>query len=512
MEGRKMKRFKTVNLLLLVLLLLLGACSSTSNSSTAKGEKEEKNRVTVALTIGLDKMNPYAHSSTPVYGVWRHVIEPLVEFNYETNEYVGILAESWKVENGTDWIFKLREGITFHDGSEFTSKDVVHSYDRIKNSKESMQASFLASVDTLEAVDDHTVKIVTKQPSASLLKDLILLYITSDKQFKEQGEEGDNSLIGTGPFKVKDWQRSERFVVEKYSDYWGGTPTYDEVVFRTITEDVARVTALENGEVDIINAPTQDLDRLSKNPNLVVEGVPSLRMMFFVLNPAIKPLDNVKVRQAINYAIDVQSIVDHVQEGEVLKLNGPVADNVFGYDPKWKPYPYDPKKAKELLNEAGFPNGFDLVITSPNGRYTRDLNVSEAVAAQLKEVGINATVDVPEWSIFASEMDKGTYGMYLIGRGPVFDADIVMKQYFRTGITNRTFYTNPEFDKLIDQAETKFDPAEREKVLQDAGTILLEDAPAVFLYTNKDNYAFSKKVNFKPKSDEQILVGFPNSN
>jgi peptide/nickel transport system substrate-binding protein len=512
-----MKRKKVILLVFALFILLYAvACSNTNVSNTENGDNEgeqaaaQPKTVTVGQQIGIDTINPYAHSAIPVYGMWRHIMEPLVEFDFETNEYYGVLAESWKVENGTDWIFKLRKGVKFHDGSDFTADDVVHSYNRIMTDTESLQGSFLSLVQTVEKVDSHTVKVITKQPSASLLKELILLYISSGGYYKELGQkEADKNPIGTGPYKFKEWQRSERFVVEKYPEYWGGTPEVNQLVFRTMPEDVARVTALERGEVDIILAPTQDLERLKKIQGIKVEGVPSLRMMFFVMNPTIKPFDDVRVRKAINHAIDIDSIVEHVQEGQVNKLNGPVAENVFGHDPDWKAYSFDQDKARELLAEAGYKDGLEITIQTPTDRYLRDLNVTEAVAAQLKEVGIKVKVETPEWAIFSNEYKEGVYGMYLIGRGPVFDSDIVMRQYFRTGVTKRSMYSNPEFDKILDESETKFDPVDREKVLQEAGSLLFEDAPAVFLYTNQDNYAYRGQLKWVPRPDEQIRVGFP---
>ncbi|MCG7344006.1 ABC transporter substrate-binding protein [Sporosarcina sp. ACRSL] len=502
--------------ILLLISLIVVACSnsSVSNNEENEGDKATEDTqvetVTVAQTIGIDAMNPYAHSAIPVYGIWRHVMEPLVEFDFETTEYYGVLAESWTVENETDWIFTLRKDVKFHDGSEFTADDVVHTYNRIMTDPESLQTSFLALMQSVEKVDSHTVKLVTKQPSASILKELILLYISSGAHYEELGqEEADKNPIGTGPYKYKEWKRSENFVVEKYPEYWGGTPEVNQVVFRTMPEDVARVAALERGEVDIIPAPTQDLERLKNLQGITVEGLPSLRMMFYVMNPTIEPFDDVRVRQAINYAIDIDSLIEHVQESQVNKLNGPVADNVFGYNPEWEAYPFDQDKARELLAEAGYKDGLDINIVTPTDRYLRDVDVTEAVASMLKEVGINVTVQTPEWAVFSSEYKEGAYGMYLIGRGPVFDADIVLRQYFRTGVTKRSMYSNPEFDKILDDADMNFDVDEREKLLQEAGTVLFEDAPAVFLYTNQDNYAYRSKLKWVPRSDEQIRVGFP---
>lgn len=497
---------------LIVTALIVSACSTQSKTQNVEKGSEKAKTVTIGNQIGIDSINPYAHSALSAYGDWRHVYEPLVSYDFKKKEYYGVLAESWKVENKTNWIFNLRKGVKFHDGSEFTADDVIHSFTRIKEDKESLQGNLLSNVEKMEKVDSHTVKIITKVPSVSFLKELYWLYITSKSVYDQHGAKGADKLaIGTGPYKFKNWVRGERFVIEANPDYWGGKPTVDQLVFRTMPEDVARVTALEKGEVDIITAPLQDLKRLEKNPNIKVESVPSFRMMMFVLNQAIKPLDNKKVRQAINYAINVESIINNVLDGHVKRLNGPVADYVVGNDPSWSPYPYDPDKARQLLKEAGFPNGFDLVVYSTTERYPRDVNVGEAVVSQLKEVGIRAKLETPEWGLYSNNYQKGAYGMYYMGRGPVFDADILLRQYFRTGVTKRTSYSNPTFDQLLDKAETLFDDKERTKVLQEAGTLLSEDAASVFMYAGIDDYAFSKNIDWHPRADEQILVGFPAS-
>ena len=322
----------------------------------------------------------------------------------------------------------------------------------------------------------------------------------------EKMGEADNPPIGTGPFKFVSWDRSGQFVIRRNENYWGQPSKIDEVIYKNIQEDAARIAALEAGQADIIsNLPPHEVERLKSNPRLRVQPVQGLRPIFLVLSPAYKPLDNPKVRRAMTHAIDRDRIIRLVLEGNAYPLRGLLGPQVFGYDPDARAYPYDPEKAKQLLTEAGFANGFEIEYHSPTGRYPKDREVAQVIVEQLSKVGIKANLKTPEWSIFNTDYKNGKYAFYLTGRGSLTDADTLFQQYFRTGMTKRVLgYSNPKLDEILDAQQQTFDAKKREKLLWEAHRIILEDAPAIPLWNAMDIYAHRADLVWTPPPDEKV--------
>ncbi len=467
-----------------------------------------KERIVILDSSVADSLNPFNHSSNPIYGLWQHVIEPLIEMDYSRHEYVGVLAESWEYEE-KKWVFRLRKGIRFHDGSPLTAKDVIFSINRIKTDKNSLQGDNFKDVVEMQAPDDRTVVVTTKEPNAVFLDRVENRFILSKTAADKYGEQADQHMIGTGPYKFVSFQRGGNFVMTRNDDYWGPKPEIKEVIVRKVTEDEARIAGLEAGQADVINnVPVHDIPRLRRNPRLRVETVQGLRMFFLALNPAFKPFDNKLVRQAANYSIDVQAIVKNIFEGSGFLLNGPVGPHVIGYDPNMKRYPYDPKKARELLGKAGYPNGVEVKLYTSPGRYPQDKEVCQVVAGQMEKSGFKVQIINQEWAVFwgTSGVNGGKLPFYYIGRGALTDADTLYDQYFRTGTTKRVSYSNPQFDKLIAEEQRTGDHQKRVGILQQAGKILMEDVPFVPLYNLADIYGVAKSVIWKPRPDEKILV------
>jgi len=415
-----------------------------------------------------------------------------------------VLAESWQMK-GNKIHFKLRKGIRFHDGAPFSSKDVIASFKRILTDKESLQAPNLQNIREMEAPDDFNVVLTLKKPDANALEDINNRVIMKQAAAEKMGE-ADRSPIGTGPFKFVSWERSGQFVLRRNENYWGQPPKIEEVIYKTIQEDAARIAALEAGQADIIsNIPPHEVERLKANPRLRVQPVQGLRPIFLVLSPAYKPLDNVKVRRAITHAIDRERIIKHILEGNAYPLSGLLSPQVFGYDPGAKAFSYDPQKAKQLLNEAGFTNGFEIEYYSPTGRYPKDREVALVIVEQLSKVGIKAILKTPEWSIFNTDYKNGKYPMYLTGRGSLIDADTLFHQYFRTGTTKRVLgYSNPKLDEILDLEQQTFDVKKREKLLNEARRIILEDAPAIPLWNSMDVYAHRADIVWTAPPDEKV--------
>ena len=475
-------------------------------AATRWAHAQSKNRITIAHGVGVYSLNPYAVNTSPLQAAWGSLMEPLIEADYGKRGYRGVLAESWQMK-GTRLQFNLRKGVRFHDGAPFTSKDVLASFRRILTDKQSLQAPNLQNVGEMEAPNDYTVIITLKKADANALEDINSRVVMKQAAAEKMGEL-DNRPIGTGPFKFTSWERSGQFVIRRNENYWGQPPKIDEVIYKAIQEDAARIAALEAGQADVIsNIPPHEVARLKANPKLRVQQVQGLRPIFLVLSPAYKPLDNVKVRRAMTHAIDRERIIKHILEGNAYPLSGLLSPQVFGYEPGAKAFPYDPEKAKQLLVEAGFPNGFEIDYYSPTGRYPKDREVALVIVEQLAKVGIKANLKTPEWSIFNTDYKNGKYPFYLTGRGSLTDADTLFQQYFRTGMTRRTLgYSNPKLDEILEAQQQTFDVKKREKLLWEAHRIILDDAPAIPLWNAMDIYAYRADLVWTAPPDEKVQL------
>jgi peptide/nickel transport system substrate-binding protein len=466
-----------------------------------------RNRVVVFQGVGLDSLHPYAYSGGGISGIWQHVIEPLVEMDFSRKEYVGVLAESWEFQ-GKKWVFHLRKKVRFHDGSPLTSKDILFSIDRLINDRKSLQASNFAEVTGVEAPDDYTVTITTKQPNAVLLERLNNRFIVSQAATEKNGNQLDNYKTGTGPYKLVSWERAGNLVLARNDDYWGAKPEIKEVLFKTVKEEAARVAGLLAGQTDVIsNLPIEEIDRVEKHPRTRVEKVPGYRMYFLVMNVNHKPFDNKLVRQAFNYSVDPGIILKHIFEGNGYPLNGPLSSNMIGYDPTIKRYPYDPKKARELLAKAGFPSGLEVKLHLAPDRHLKGKEVCQVIARQLSECGIKAELVPQEYPIYWGRdgVNGGKLAFYYAGRS-AYDADTFYDQYFHTGVTKRTGYSNPELDKFIEEEQQTGEHKKRVAVLQQAGRIVMEEALVVPLYTLAEIYGLARNIIWRGNPNNEIIV------
>ena len=465
-----------------------------------------KERVVVYQGVNLDSLHPYGYSGGGIGGIWQHIIEPLVEMDYTRNQYVGLLAESWEFQ-GKKWIFKLRKGIRFHSGSPFTSRDVAFSVERMKKDRRSLQGSDIADVE-VETPDDHTVFLITKEPNGVLLDRLDTRFITSKVAADKYGDQLDNYPIGTGPYKFMSWQRGGNLVLTRNDDYWRPKSEIKEAVLRGVKEEAARVAGLLSGQADVIsNVPIEEIERLSKHARTRIEKVPGFRMYFLAMNVTFKPFDNKLVRQAVNFAIDPSVMMKHVYDGNGSVLDGPVSSNMIGYDSRMKRHPYDPKKAMELLAKAGYPNGFEVKLHFAPDRHLKGKEVCQVIADQLSKVQIKVELAAHEYAVYWGRdgVNGGKLPFYYAGR-TASDADTLYDQYFRTGVTKRIGYSNPEFDKLIEEEQATGDQTKRIAILQKAGRILMEDVPFVPLYTLAEIYGLTRNILWRGTPDNKILA------
>ena len=283
----------------------------------------------------------------------------------------------------------------------------------------------------------------------------------------------------------------------KFADYYQGPAKVDGIVFRAIPEDATRLVELESGAVDIVsNLPPQDFDRMSKNPNVTVVDVQGQSTLYMGINEELKPFDNKLVRQALNYAVDKQAIIDAVFFGKAAASSGPISPSIWGFDETLKPvYPYDPEKAKELLKKAGFPNGFECVIlTDPR---TERKSVSELVQSYLEAVGVKASIEAIEWGAFLSATAKGAKGMFIMGWTGTGDADGGLFPRFHSsniGAANRSRTRSAEIDGLLQKGRTTIDEKERKDVYKKLQAMIIDEAPEIFIAVTKNLAATRKNV------------------
>ena len=511
--GSKRRTRAAAPRLLLIALLCLVACrpaengpAPASNPAGLPPPSVGLTRVAIAGTTTIESPNPY---TVGLYNLWCQVVGCLVAYDFGRGDYVGELADRWEVESPTSWLFHLDGRARWSDGTPFTAADVVHSVDRARVDPAGRSQLFVSPIDHVEAVDDHTVRIHTKQPTASLLDYLKSLPMTSKAQFDRLGDNlASEKPLGTGPYRFGELVPDRHLVLTKETAWWGGAVQGpDEVILRVIREPEARVTALLNNEVQIaLDVPPHMLDRVQNGPNTKAVTVPGAEMVILAMNSKRPPWDHKALRQAVGYAIDREAIIQGVLRGQARRLDGPLGPSQYGYDPDLQPrYHYDPERAKQLVAQAGFPNGVDVELAAPVGRYPQDKQVVEAIAPMLTAAGIRTRVLTPEWPTLFADINAGRAAFYYMSRMGVVDPGVPLSQYFETGISRRTGYSNPQVDSLFARERATFNPAERKQVLSQLMSLVTEEAPVQFLFQQMMVYGLARNVELEVRPDANIL-------
>jgi peptide/nickel transport system substrate-binding protein len=487
------------------LVILLGATLECATAQT---------RVSIGVTESFETLNPYADSSGLLYGIWSEITGPFCIYNYEKGDFEGRLAERWKVENPTTWMFYLNKDYKFSDGTPVTAADVVHSMmTRVINDPQSKQkASVAGPIIKAEAVDKYTVKFTTDKPVAPLLNFVCSrLIVTSKSVFDKFGREAADKehMIGAGPYRLKELIPGQRLVMIKRPDHpeaKRNPRAPDEIVYRVMRDTEQRVTALLNGEIQIAHfIPPHLRHRVEESPNLRITAADSIEIMFLAMQPK-PPFDKKEVRQAVCHAINRDQIIATLLEGFASRLDGPLGPGQYGYDPNLKPkLAYDPERSKKLLAQAGFSDGVDVELQTPVGRYTLDKQITEAMIPMLNAAGFRARLLTPEWPTLWANVQKGTVPFYYMARGAVQDPSSALHQYFRSGETPRIGYSNPKLDELLDKEQAEFDPNKRKQYLSQAMSIITEDAPACFLWRHKLLWGINRRIDYKPPLDSLIF-------
>lgn len=470
---------------------LLAACGGEPDTPEAQD--------TLIIAQGADAKNldPHATNDQPSSRVAAQIYSQLVESDREMNIVPG-LAESWKSLDDRTMQFSLRKGVKFHNGEEFTADDVEFTLERMLASPAVFH--IVNAIDGVTVVDDYTVNITTKEPFGPLLYHLThtATSMLNEEAVTAAGDSYGQHPIGTGPYQLVDWVVGDRITLKAFDGYYGGKQAIDNLVFRNIPEGTNRAIALETGEVHIsYDLEPIDKDTIRNNDKLELVEEASFSVAYLGFNVQKKPFDNVKVRQAFSYAFNADDIIEAVLMGAGSPSNSPIGSKVFGHNPNISRYQQDVAKAKQLLTEAGYPNGFKTSIWT-NDNPIR-VQIAQVLQAQLHQIGVEASIEVVEWGAFLDGTSRGDHDMYIMGWVAVTgDADYGLYALFHSsthgGGGNRFFYTNPRVDELLLQARTTVDPEVRKTIYAEIQTILQQEVPSFSIYDQFQNIGMQRNV------------------
>jgi peptide/nickel transport system substrate-binding protein len=460
----------------------------------------------IVIVIGGDPstLDPQVADDGNERAVNDNIYETLIARDPKTMELVPGLAESWDQVDDVTWELKLRQGIQFHNGEPFNAEAAAFSINRVVNPDlKSEQISYYATIKEAKAMDENTIQVVTDGPDPTVPARLYWLKMVPPKHAADA--DFGTTPVGTGPYKFVEWVRDDHIALEANPDYWGDPPTIAKATIRPIKEEVTRLAALKAGEVDLVRGLIPEY--VAEVPK--VASTPGLEFPWIRLNSLTGPLTNQQLRLAINYAINKEELAQSLYSGYAVPAEGQLlTPGHFGFNPNVKTYPYDPDKAKELITEAGYA-GEELEFIGEAGRWLKDKELIEAVAGQLRDVGLNVKVNIVEWSawldlLFAGA-DKAPTMQFSSHDNALLDADRTMSAlYHSTG--SQTAYSNPEVDKLIDDARTETDLKKREEMYHQAIQIVHDEAALVPLLNLKDIYGLSERVEWTPRLDGKMLI------
>lgn len=446
--------------------------------------------------------------------VGRRVAETLVWFAEESTQIVPWLAESWTISpDGLQYTFKLRRGVKFHDGTPLTAAAVKFSIERqivpehpaAKLGKYPFANYFFGNVKAVEPMDETTVRFVLKEPRASFLAILCAgaASIVSPAAVMKSGLDYGTQPVGTGPFKFASWDRGQKVVLEKNPSYWKHPVKIERVIYRPIVEDQARLTELLTGGLDLIVGVAPDfVGQLEGNLKLTMLKQVGAHVWYLAFNNEKKPFTDKRVRQALNYAINKDAIVRDVLKGTGALSKGPVLPGTWGDDARLKPFPYDPARAKKLLVEAGYPNGFSTTVWVPESGsgMQSPVAMTTVIQSNLKAVGVTMAMQTMEWGTFLAKLrtkEQDTFALSWMAGSE--DPDLVLYPLLHSSQQtpvgpNRAMYKNTRFDELLTNARLTTDQAKRAEMYREAQRILHDDPPWIFIDHEVQTAAHSKRV------------------
>lgn len=508
---------KRLTFFMLVLVLTMGLIMTAFVSGIAA----EKGSINVAVASPPRTMNPHGSDADSNLSVMANIFEGLL-YRDSAGTLMPGLATSWDRIDDMTWRFTLRKGVKFHNGNDFTWEDVKYTYNRLKEPYPVSEfLAFGGMIESVEIVGDDpwTIDIKTTIPVPYFAQNLHQVFIM-DKESTETrsiGEIGQNP-IGTGPYKFVEWIKGSYLELTANENYWGEVPSIKNAKITLITESSTRLAAIVTGQVDIVqDVPVELFETAEKNKDIEVVTRPARRAIYLGLrNEPGFPASDVRVRRAMYMAINEEEIIEKVMFGHAFPAAQIPDPPTVGYDSSLKRLSYDPERAKLLLAEAGYPDGFKITLSGPNDRYVRDEQIIEAIAKQLAKVGIEVKIDTKPKAIFFPEVDEHILDFYLLGW---FDGSYDFGRSFTKllhsvdvekgyGGLNGAGYSDPTLDKLLEESAVIVDPEVRADKLRLLNRIAMEEKIAIIpLHYQEDSYAIYKGrgIKFTPRSDTWIL-------
>lgn len=539
-----MKKNYYIYLLIAALMIIMAACTSDSDVEVTdeEGNTEETSTggdLVASYATDVSSLDPAGQNDLPSDQRRNVIYEGLLYLNDEL-EPEPRLATDYEQTNETTWVFNLREGVQFHDGTEFNAEAVKANIERIVDpAVASSRANIFEMIEEINVVDDYTVEIITEYPFAALPNylahdaggmvskavidedyqnalDEAELDMTLDEFYEQRAaggaeyEETANEVgratgtiveqkpVGTGYMQFQSRSPGENVVVERFDDYWDEPAKLDTITFKVVAEDASRIAELESGQSHFIQGfDNAQWERIENHPEMETHPVYNLSNEYVGMNTQKGPLEDKRVRQAIGHMVDKDTIMEGIYYGVGRTMKGALQEEILGYNEDLEDLEYNPERAKELLEEAGYGDGFDLTIMTNDTPERVDLAIY--LQEELKEVGINLSIEQLEWGAYLEAVSNGEHDLFILGwPNPVGDPDQGIWPLFHSSMQgtagNRSFFDNAEVDELLEQGRRELDDAKREEIYQEIDKILVEEQPAVFIRQSQSANAARTEV------------------
>ena len=486
--------------LVLLSFVLLVASSARAIAQDSPGPSGE---VAVAMAQDVTTLDAHNTSFTADFAMLGNVYETLVDYDTE-GQPTGRLAESWQTLSETEWEFKLRPNVTFHNGEPFDAEVVKFNVERYQEPDKGRNPRVGPAIAAVTVVDPHTVRFTTPKPDPLMLDTLRLMMFVPMQYAAEVGDEGlASEPVGTGPFTFVEWAKNDHLTMEANLEYWGGAPQIQTLTFRIIPEIATRVAALKAGEVQLITQLTPDqIGSLEESEDLEVISVQAPRVAQVGFNPNSpggEPLADVRVRQALAYAVNTQELIDTILGGQGTRVATLAPPNAFGFDPSVEPYPYDPERAKQLLEEAGYGDGlaFDFAVPT-GGSLLKPLEVAQVLAAYWEAVGVQTNIRSLETGAWIKERDEHTISPLFLWNWVAFDLDRMIWANMHSA---SPWAYNPlpeeqraEVERLIEEEASTVDQDRRQEIFSQLQQILRDEMATFILYQQNDIYGINARL------------------
>ena len=498
------RRAHTLASVAAVATLSLAACSSAATGSG--GGSEPESAIAIGLTSGVESIDPHAASTVrSSTGVAAAVYSSLVAIDADQN-VLPEAAERWEQIDSTTWRFHLDPDAVFSDGeTPLDAGTVVWNFERLLDPANALSvAGYLKTITGAVKVDDHTVDVTLSGPDVSVF--LALAYVRFLDPTWTESHDPNVEAFGSGPYVVESFSPSGDIVLRANENYWGEPPAIDTVTYHVYGDATAEANALIAGEIQLGgDIEPRDVERIAATDGIETVNAASIRAAFLKLNTEVEPTDDVRVRQALNYAVDKQAIIDSILLGTTEQSQNQVLTEYFlGYNDALEPYPYDPDRARELLAEAGHADGLTLTVDVPSGTYVEGENITTAIGQQLAEVGVTLEQNVIP---FATYMERYTETHELSQTAYLTQSQMSTDRFLGLFETESVYayWSNPEFDELVLQGRYAETEEEAAAAYEQAVEIMREEAPVLFLFPQPKVYGLSEDLVWDVRDDEWIL-------